>query len=142
MQTVLSTLNDWGLAVLNFLNNVPAEYYAVILAALPFSIMVAFVKTFVQRKWDMAPSETKMFLTNFFGLVLLAIGAYLQSTPETDPVLAIAGLVGITTAVQQPFFFRFVKPFVRNFWENWDRGRQLNDEMKSAAVPPAGLPLE
>jgi hypothetical protein len=129
-------------ALVQFLNNVPAEYYAVILASLPFSFIVALVKSVAVRRWDAMPSETKMFLTNFGGLIVMAFGAYLSTTPSQDPVAAIAALVGVTTAIQQPFFYKVVKPVVANFWANWEKGGQLNDDMRSAAIPPSGLPIE
>ena len=142
MDTILPTLTEWGTVVLNFLNSVPAEVYAVMLASLPLSVLLAWVKTFVQRRWDKAPSETKMFLINFGGIIMLAFGAYLNMTPEQDPAVAIASIVGATALVQQPFFFRFVKPFVKNFWEQWDKSKTLNEEITSAAIPEDGLPIE
>ncbi len=139
---VLNWLLQLPGTILQFLNSVPLEVYAVILASLPFSVLVAFVKTFVQRKWDKAPSEVKMFLINCGGIIMMAFGAYLSTTPETDPVNAIAGLVGATLLVQQPVFFRFVKPFVKNFWEQWDKSKSLNNDITSAAIPEAGLPID
>ena len=142
MEQALRILTEGAGHVLTFLNGVPPEVYVLILASLPFSVIVAFAKTFIQRKWDVVPSETKLFLTNFFGIVLMAVGAYLSMTPEQDPVVAIFGLVGATTAVQQPVYFRFIKPFVKNFWAEWDKGKTLNDELRSAALPENGLPIE
>lgn len=142
MEQVLQTLLRLGGDVLYLLNSVPPEVYIVILASLPFSVLVAFVKTFVQRKWDKVPSETKMFLINFAGILMMAVGAYLNMTPETDPAVAIAGIVGVTAFVQQPFFFRFVKPFMKSFWTQWDNSKGLNNDLTSAAVPESGLPIE
>lgn len=142
MEQIIPILTSSAHTVLTFLNNVPIEYYGVILASLPFSLIVAFVKVFIKQRWDTTPSETKMFLTNFGGIALMAVAAYLQTTPVTDPWVAVGSLIGITAFIQQPFFFKVVKPFVARFVEQWDKGSALNSELMSAAVPVTGLPVE
>lgn len=146
MEQFIPTLLEWLIqlpgATLGFLNSIPAEVYAVILLSLPFSVLVAFTKTFVQRHWDLVPSETKMFLINFSGILMMAVGAYLNMIPEQDPTIAIASIVGMTAAVQQPVFFKFVKPFMNNFWEQWDKSKALTTDPNSAAIPEGGLPIE
>jgi len=142
MNNIVPTIVQGLQIVFTFLNNVPVEYYAVIIASLPFSVMVSFAKVFIKRHWDATPSETKMFLTNFGGIALMAIAAYLQTTPETDPWVAVGSLVGVTAFIQQPFFFKVVKPFTARFISQWDKGKDLNDELMSAAMPESGLPVE
>ncbi len=142
MQDILHIIVQGGQQVMTFLGNVPAEYYAVIFASLPFSMLIAFVKTFVMRKWDATPSETKMFLTNFGGLALMSVAAYLSTTPNTDPWVAVGSLVGITSVFQQPFFYKVVKPMVASFWRQWDAGKALHGDLTSAAVPKSGLPID
>ncbi len=145
MNNIVPTIVQGLEIVVTFLNNVPVEYYAVIIASLPFSVMVSFAKVFIKRHWDATPSETKMFLTNFGGIALMALAAYLQTTPETDPWVAVGSLVGVTTFIQQPFFFKVVKPFTVftvRFISQWNKGNALNDELMSAAMPESGLPVE
>ena len=146
MEQFIQNVIGWLVQVpgwtLEFLNSVPPEVYAVIIASLPFSVLVAFTKTFVQRHWDKVPSDTKMSLINLGGILMMAVGAYLNMTPEQDPIAAIAGIVGATALVQQPFFFRFVKPMVNNFWENWDKSKGLGDYPADASIPADGLPIE
>lgn len=128
--------------VLDFLNALPAEYWAVIVATIPVSGIIVVVKIWAQRKWDKTPSSTKMFLINFFALVGMAVAAYLSTTPTEDPIDAIATMVTGGLLLQQPVYFRFIKPIIKMTFENFDEGVKLSEEMKSAAVPKDGLPLE
>lgn len=141
-QQALHIIVQGGQHVLNFLNGIPPEYWVIILGSIPVSAIIIVFKTAVKRKWDKAPSETKMFLTNFGALVAIAVGTYLSTTPTDDPVNAIFSMVGLGLLVQQPVYFRFIKPLITLAWQNYDSAKQLNEEMKSAAVPPAGVPLE
>lgn len=128
--------------VLDFLNALPPEYWAVILATIPVSGIIVVVKIWAQRKWDKTPSSTKMFLINFFALVGMAVAAYLSTTPTEDPIDAISSVVGLGLLVQQPIYFRFIKPIIKLTFQNWDAGKALDEEMRSAALPKDGLPLE
>lgn len=142
MEQIVPTLINAGQAILGFLNSVPPEYYVYFIATLPFSVLVSFVKLFIKRHWDTQPSEVKMFFGNAGGLIVMAVIAYLSTTPSIDPFVAVGNLLGLGLLIQQPFFFKVVKPFVARFIEQWDRGAALNDELSSAAMPSGGLPVE
>jgi hypothetical protein len=121
-------------AIVNFLNGIPPEYWVVIVATIPVSGIIVMVKIWAQRKWDKAPSSTKMFLTNFFAIVAMAVAAYLSTTPTEDPIDAIATMVTGGLLVQQPIYFRFIKPIIKLAWSHYDEATALKEEMKSAAV--------
>lgn len=141
MEQILSIVVQGGKVVLDFLNSIPAEYWVVILATVPVSGIIVIVKTWGLRKWDKAPSSTKMFLINFFTLVGMAVAAYLSTTPTEDPIDAIATMVTGGLLVQQPVYFRFIKPIVKLAWEQYDAGAKLSEEMRSAAIE-GQTPLE
>lgn len=132
--------------IMGFLNTVELSTVVVLIASLLLSVVLALSKNFIEHKWNKVPSETKMFLTNVGGIVAIAFGEYMMTSPTTDPMVAIASLVGLATVVQQPFYFKVVKPIVNrvmsNFWEIWERGVVLSDDLTSAAVPENGLPIE
>lgn len=124
------------------LNNVPADYYLAIIGALPLSFALSFLKTFAKRKWDTEPSEVKMFLTNLGGIAFMALIAYLNSNGSSDPYTAIASLILPATVLQQPLYFKLVKPLMQRVWDIYDKSLVASTDVTSAAVPAAGLPIE
>lgn len=129
----------WGIVL--WLNDVPDGVWYAILGSGFWSGLLYTIKIFLKRRWDKAPSEVKMFFTNAFGLLVIAATAYISMTPDVDPLLAIGGLFGLTTLLQQPFFFKVVKPKVIQAWENYDQAAALKEEMRTAAIE-GQTPLE
>lgn len=91
------------------------------------------------KKWFSVQSEKVMITLVVVLSTVTVAGNYLLHVPTADPrILAVqAAVLAFAT---QPVYFFIVKPAIYSFRSYIEKAAKFNAEVKSAAVPAAGLP--
>lgn len=98
----------------------------------------AIVKKFVTKHFH-KPTELQMFMLVYVGGILLAMGNYLLHVPTSNPgITAFQG--AMLTVGAQPFYFKWIKPWLAKLAAEAAAQEQLAIEAQRALIPPDGLP--
>jgi hypothetical protein len=129
-------------SLLNLINSVPAATWDILVETLASAVLVSPVMVAI-KKWFSVDGEKKMMFLVILGSMLASAGLYLREVPELAPwVVVVQGWLIFATT--QPVYFLFVKPLIRSIKKRFAaaiaKATALN-EVKSAAVPPQGLPV-
>jgi hypothetical protein len=114
---------------------VPSGFWQVLLAS---GVLSPFLKA-VQHWWDIQSEKLMIGLVILFAFVAAGLH-YLLTTPSGNPsIIAVqTALIGFT---MQPIYFLAVKPLYRYLTDRFGAAKDILDELKTASVPAAGLPI-
>lgn len=124
--------------ILNTLNGVPSEVWSVVIETI-VGALVASPLVLGIKKWLSINSEKVMLATTILMSMVAAGAAYAINDPVfTAWLIPIQGWLIFATT--QPVYMYAIKPLIRKIQSVIAEAVVLNTEVKSAAVPPTGLP--
>lgn len=124
--------------LLRILNEVPEEVWLIVAETIVVALIASPLVVGL-KKWLSINSEKVMLVTTILASMAGAAGAYAIN----DPVFSAAWLPvhgWLIFATTQPIYRFLVKPIIRKIQATIAEAVAFNNEIKSAAVPPAGLP--
>lgn len=122
--------------ILRFVNGIPPEAWQVLAVAFLTSPAAAWIKhkLEINKGWIMFTGVTVVS----FGSALVA---YLLRDPSYTPwFIAIQGAV--TYFATQPYYYGLVRPIGGWLASIFAKSQEFDEQVKSAAVPDTGVPLE
>lgn len=90
------------------------------------------------KKWFSVQSEKVMISLVMLLSLLTVVVNYLLRVPTTNPQY-LAVQAAVLAFMTQPVYFFIVKPAIYSFRSYVEKAAKFNAEVKSAAVPAAGL---
>lgn len=127
-------MNDFITSIVNAINKIPPGTWQALAASGVISPTLQAIK-----HWFSIESEKYMVFLMIFASGVTAAVAYILNTPNQNPTI-IALHTAIIGFITTPFYYYIVKPLYLKFISEVAQAKKLNEDIKSAAVPPEGLP--